>query len=186
MCPQDPYFASVKDHLLRVARHASLQRKLYENRAGWFNEVTRVVQQRMYLPSPPVVVRPKPAAALVSPDPPAAAAPVSPDTPVLPPAPFATVVPTPPPVLPAAPDFTRCWEIPAVAPPPPTPEWNVNVLKYLLVMETARRIRVPFVFWCEMEYLAQRAECGLESLLLPAPGCSDALPALQSAPWPIE
>ena len=151
MCPQDPYFASVKDHLLRV------------------------VQQRMYLPSPPVVVRPKPAAA-----------PVSPDTPVLPPAPFATVVPTPPPVLPAAPDFTRCWEIPAVAPPPPTPEWNVNVLKYLLVMETARRIRVPFVFWCEMEYLAQRAECGLESLLLPAPGCSDALPALQSAPWQIE
>ena len=156
----------MKEHLVRVARHASLQRKLYENRAGWFDEITRVVRERMALPPPPIPVKP-PTRALPPP------IPVRPKPPVV----------TLPPVQPAKPDYPRCWELPVI---PRPPAWNADAFTRMLISELRQRGLVQPVLWCDFEHLAQRAEYGTESLILPAPGCSDSLPELQAAPWLIE
>ena len=176
----------MKEHLVRVARHASLQRKLYENRAGWFDEITRVVRERMALPPPPIPVKP-PTRALpppipVRPKPPVVTLPsVQPAKPI-PVRPKPPVV-TLPSVQPAKPDYPRCWELPVI---PRPPAWNADAFTRMLISELRQRGLVQPVLWCDFEHLSQRAEYGAESLLLPAPGCSDSLPELQAAPWLIE
>ena len=88
-----------------------------------------------------------------------------------------------PPVQPAKPDYPRCWELPVI---PRPPAWNADAFTRMLISELRQRGLVQPVLWCDFEHLAQRAEYGAESLLLPAPGCSDSLPELQAAPWLIE